>query len=219
MRFICWVAPVLGILGTVIHFASAFVGMAPDQVTDNLQKIMGEIGTAFSTTTVALAAAITMMFSLFMCEKTEKGIVHAINRRVDKELLSRFEVVDESITPFLHAVTAGNKATLTAMDGTLERQLKIWSTALDNFIRKAKSGWKRTPACGNNRWCAFTIAFEQSDAQREQKLLKLLDDLQAQRKRTENQQRKNRETTGRPAKHFAQLTDASRAWCAAKGNW
>src|SRR2546429_380949 len=84
--FICWVAPVLGILGTVIHFASAFVGMAPDQVTDNLQKIMGEIGTAFSTTTVALAAAITMMFSLFLCERTERSIVQAINRQVDNEL-------------------------------------------------------------------------------------------------------------------------------------
>src|SRR5262249_49752459 len=30
VRFICWVSPVLGILGTVIHFGSAFSGMSLD---------------------------------------------------------------------------------------------------------------------------------------------------------------------------------------------
>ena len=207
VRFICWVAPVLGILGTVIHFASAFVGMAPDQVTDNLQKIMGEIGTAFSTTTVALAAAITMMFSLFMCEKTEKGIVHAINRRVEKDLLSRFEVVDESITPFLHAVAAGNKATLSAMDGTLERQLKIWSSALGQLQQDGQKRLETHAELWEQSLVRIHDRFQQSDAQRDQKLLKLLGDLQTQRQEQTVSTEKIVNQVASLEKHFAQLAD------------
>ncbi|HEY2760522.1 MAG TPA: MotA/TolQ/ExbB proton channel family protein [Pirellulales bacterium] len=207
VRFICWVAPVLGILGTVIHFASAFVGMAPDQVTDNLQKIMGEIGTAFSTTTVALAAAITMMFSLFMCEKTEKGIVHAINRRVEKDLLSRFEVVDESLTPFLNAVSAGNKATLSAMDGTLERQLKIWSSALGHLQQDGQKRLETHAQLWEQSLVRIHDRFQQSDAQRDQKLLKLLGDLQSQRQEQTVSTEKIVNQVASLEKHFSQLAD------------
>jgi hypothetical protein len=208
IRFICWVAPVLGILGTVIHFASAFVGMAPDQVTDNLQKIMGEIGTAFSTTTVALAAAITMMFSLFLCERTERSIVQAINRQVDNELLSRFEVVDESLTPFLNAVQTGSRATLSAMDSTLERQLKIWSAAFQQAAQENQKRVENHAGLWEQSLVRIHDRFQQSDTQRDQKLLKLLAELQTQRdEHKTTTQTMLQQMTGLQ-NHFAKLTEA-----------
>src|SRR5689334_19834046 len=92
-RFICWVTPGLGMLGKVILIGSAFGGIAVDETGYKLAIVLGAIGNAFHTTTVALAAAITMMFSLYRCERTDRGIVRRIIRRVDRELLSRFEVV------------------------------------------------------------------------------------------------------------------------------
>jgi glycosyltransferase involved in cell wall biosynthesis len=79
------------------------------------------------------AAAITMMFSLYLCERTDRSIVRRINRRVDRELLSRFEVVDEKLTPFINAVEVANHASLAALDESVHRQLKIWSGAFHSL--------------------------------------------------------------------------------------
>lgn len=208
IRFICWVAPVLGILGTVIHFASAFVGMAPDQVTDNLQTIMGEIGTAFSTTTVALAAAITMMFSLFLCERAERGLIHAINQRVDGELLSRFEVVDESLTPFLQAVQAGSRTTLDTLDGTLKRQLQIWSTAFNQLQQESDKRLQNHAQLWEQSLAKVHQRFEQSDRERDQKLTKLLTDLGSQRGEQQSQLQAVVGQISGLQTHFAALVEA-----------
>ncbi len=181
LRFICWVAPVLGILGTVIHFGSAFGGLSVDEIEANIGKVVGEIGTAFNTTTVALAAAITMMFSMFLCERTERSIIHGINRRIDRELQNRFEVFDETLTPFLDAVKSTNQTTVQTVAASVERQLQIWSAAAQQLQQKSEQRlqahaqlWEQTLAKTSQR-------FEQSDTQREQKLLKLLEEAQAQR--------------------------------------
>ncbi len=181
VRFICWVAPVLGILGTVIHFGSAFGGLSVDEIGDNLAKVVGEIGTAFNTTTIALAAAITMMFSLFMCEKIERGLIHSINRRIDLELLNRFEVVDESITPFLQAVQTGNQATIKSLDAHLEKQLQIWAAAFQRVQVESEKRLHTHAQTWEQSLAKVHSQFEQSDAQREQKLLRLLSEVQQQR--------------------------------------
>ena len=100
VRFICWVTPVLGFFGTVLHFGSALGGLSVDEIGERLPTVVGEMGTAFNTTTVALAAATTMMFSLFLCEKTERESIRAIDRRTERELLNRFETADASLRRF-----------------------------------------------------------------------------------------------------------------------
>ena len=187
IRFICWVTPVLGILGTVIHFGSAFGGMSVDEIGDKLAIVLGEIGNAFHTTTVALAAAITMMFSLYLCERTDRGIVRRINRRVDRELLSRFEVVDEKLTPFINAVEVANHASLAALDESVHRQLKIWSGAFHSLQHENEQKLKSHAQLWEQSMVKMHERFEQSDSQREQKLLRLLGDLQLQRSEQKTQ--------------------------------
>jgi biopolymer transport protein ExbB/TolQ len=208
VRFICWVAPVLGILGTVIHFGSAFGGLSVDEIGDNLAKVVGEIGTAFNTTTVALAAAITMMFSLFMCERIERGIIYSITRRVDLELLNRFEVVDESIAPFLQAVQMGNQTTLKALDGHLEKQLQIWSVAFQRVQQESEKRLQSHAQVWEQSLSKVHTQFEQSDSQREQKLLKLLGDLQQQRTEQKTQGQGMLNQMAGLQSHFGQLVEA-----------
>ncbi len=74
IRFVIGVTPVLGFLGTVIHFGTALSGISFDEMTEKLPTVVGEMGTAFNTTSVALVAAMTMMFSLFLCQRIERSI-------------------------------------------------------------------------------------------------------------------------------------------------
>jgi biopolymer transport protein ExbB/TolQ len=186
-RFICWVAPVLGILGTVIHFGSAFGGLSVDQIGDNLAKVVGEIGTAFNTTTVALAAAITMMLSMFLCERAERGIVLSINRRTDSLLLNRFEVVDESLTPFIHAVQAAARATLSTTEKAVQQQLQIWSAAFNKLQQQSDQRLESHAQLWEESLTKIHQHFEHADAQREKKLLQLLGELQTGREQHKTQ--------------------------------
>ncbi|HEV7999832.1 MAG TPA: hypothetical protein VGP63_08135, partial [Planctomycetaceae bacterium] len=97
---------------------------------------VGEMGTAFNTTSVALIAAMTMMFSLFVCQRIERSLLRAIDRLVDRELLRRFEFKDPSITPFLSAVQSANEEALAAINATLQRQIEIWVAALDSVFQR-----------------------------------------------------------------------------------
>jgi len=57
IRFVIGVTPILGFLGTVVHFGTALSGISFDQLADRLTEIVAEIGQAFNTTTTALAAS------------------------------------------------------------------------------------------------------------------------------------------------------------------
>jgi biopolymer transport protein ExbB/TolQ len=136
VRFVIGITPVLGFLGTVIHFGTALSGISFDEMTEKLPTVVGEMGTAFNTTSVALVAAMTMMFSLFLCQRIERNIMHSIDRLVDRELLKRFEFKDPSITPFLAAVQSANEEALAAINSTLARQIEVWVAALDSVFER-----------------------------------------------------------------------------------
>ncbi len=136
IRFVSGVSPVLGFLGTVIHFGTALSGISFDDLVERLPGVVSEMGSAFNTTTCALAAAMTMMFSLFVCERIERGIVHAIDRFIERELLNRFEIKDPSILPFLSVVQSANQEALASIDATLKGQIEIWGRTLDAVFQR-----------------------------------------------------------------------------------
>jgi biopolymer transport protein ExbB/TolQ len=136
MRFVIGVTPVLGFLGTVVHFGTALSGFSADEVTEKLPEIVSEMGQAFNTTTVALSAAMTMMFSLFICERLERSIDHSIDRFIERELLNRFEAKDPNIMPFLAAVQSANEVALQAIGTTLQRQIEVWTQTLDVLFQR-----------------------------------------------------------------------------------
>lgn len=135
-RFVIAVTPVLGFLGTVVHFGTALSGISFDEMAAKLPVVVSEMGQAFNTTTTALAAAMSMMFALFMCERVEKGFMHQIDRLSDRELLNRFEVKNGNLTPFLNAIKAANDDALQMIASTLGRHTDLWLAAFSGVLEK-----------------------------------------------------------------------------------
>ena len=131
LRFVIAVTPILGFLGTVVHFGAAIGSFSFEDMDAKLPEIVAGMGTAFNTTSVALATAMTMMFALFLCERVDQSIVATIDRLVDRELLNRFENKDANITPFLSVVQIANREALDAITATLQSQVKVWTQSLD----------------------------------------------------------------------------------------
>ena len=136
IRFVMGASPVLGFLGTVIHFGTALSGNSLDDLADRLPAVVSEMGAAFNTTTVALASAMTMMFSLFVCERLERGIVHSIDRLVERELLNRFDLKDPSIQPFLAALQSAHQESVNAIGKTVNGQLEQWTQGLEFLFQR-----------------------------------------------------------------------------------
>jgi hypothetical protein len=115
-----------------------------------------------------------MMFSLFICERLERGIDHSIDRFVERELLNRFEAKDPNIMPFLAAVQSANEAALQAIGGTLQRQIEVWTQTLDVLFQRFDErqqvearGWESALDVLQQRQEAF-------DAGREERLRQML---------------------------------------------
>lgn len=134
LRFVIAVTPILGFLGTVVHFGAAIGSFSFEDMDAKLPEIVAGMGTAFNTTSVALATAMTMMFALFLCERVDQSIVASIGRLIDRELLHRFENKDANIVPFLSVVQSANREALDAIARTLEGQVQTWTRSLDTLF-------------------------------------------------------------------------------------
>lgn len=174
IRFVAGVTPVLGFLGTVVHFGTALSGISFNEMAERLPEVVGQMGSAFNTTTVALAAAMTMLFALFICERIERGITRSIDRLVDRELLTRFEVKDPSILPFLAVVESANRESLQSISMNLHRQTEVWTHSLDSLYERFEQrqqheleGWRDALEILRQRHEAY-------DASREQRLKQIL---------------------------------------------
>lgn len=135
-RFVIAVTPILGFLGTVVHFGTALSGISFDDMANRLPEVVSEMGSAFNTTTVALAAAMAMMFGLFLCERLEHGIDAAIDRYLERELLHRFEIKHENLTPFLNVLQQANDEALRVFAATLDRQVAAWTQSFGVLIER-----------------------------------------------------------------------------------
>ncbi|HTM55679.1 MAG TPA: MotA/TolQ/ExbB proton channel family protein [Pirellulales bacterium] len=205
IRFICWVTPMFGFLGTVVHFGTALSGQTAGEIGDKLPTVVAEMGTAFNTTTVALTAATTMMFCLFLCERTERGIVHIIDQRVRGELLNRFEVAEASLGPFLAALEAANQTTLRALDETTQRQIDAWADALDRLHAEHEQQAKWQAQAWLESLEKLEGRFETNDAEREKRLARLLATMDAQRSEHRGQMQASAEQLAALQADFARM--------------
>lgn len=174
LRFICWVTPMFGFLGTVVHFGTALGGQSAGDLGDKLPKVVAEMGTAFNTTTVALTAATTMMFCVFICERIERSIVNTVDERADRELMNRFEMTDANLVPFLGALRETNQITLDAVSGAVAGHLRLWSETVEQLQRHALEQHQRQAQLWAEALGQMETHFEQQDLAREQRLGRVL---------------------------------------------
>ena len=175
IRFVVRVTPVLGFLGTVVHFGTALNGVSFDRMADQLGVVVSEMGQAFNTTTVALAAAMFMMFAQFICEWTERTILHAVDRAAQRELFNRFAVKDANIPPLLGVVKAANDEALRMIAAGVDRQTGVWSQALDALMNRFDQRQRVEAEAWNSALEALAARHEDYDVIREERLRQLLD--------------------------------------------
>jgi biopolymer transport protein ExbB/TolQ len=175
IRFVVRVTPVLGFLGTVVHFGTALNGVSFDKMADQLGVVVSEMGQAFNTTTVALAAAMVMMFAQFICEWTDRSILHAVDRMAQRELFNRFEVRDANIPPLLGVVKAANDDALRMLAEQIDRQTGMWAEAFDAIVGRFDQRQRQEAESWNAALEALAARHEEYDAVREDRLRQLLE--------------------------------------------
>ena len=137
VRFAIAITPMLGFLGTVVHFGTALSGISFEEMDSRLADVVSHMGEAFNTTTSALAAAMSVMFVLFLVERIDKGINATVDRFVERELETRFEAPrSQGVPPELAGVQTAHDAALGLMATTLEKQVAQWGTALEALFQK-----------------------------------------------------------------------------------
>jgi len=149
-RFEIWVTPVMGFLGTVVHFGSALTGFAPDELVERLPEMAGGLGAGFNTTCMALSVSMSSMCLMFFVERAERGIVGQVDDWIERRIAHRFAESDVRLAPFLHAVEAATQATLAAVERTNQRQAIQWEQGLGELLRSQESLEKVRTGIWNN---------------------------------------------------------------------
>ena len=174
IRFVIAITPILGFFGTVVHFGTALGGFSLAAIDEKLPTLVAEMGTAFNTTTVALGAAVTMTFALFLCERVERNLLDTIDRLVEAELLNRFEVKDPNVVPFMAAIQQANGEALKAIGVTLQKQITVWSQSLDMLFKRFDDRQKQEVTAWHEALDESRKRHEAYDANREERLGKVL---------------------------------------------
>jgi hypothetical protein len=193
-------------LGTVLYFGMALAGLTVDEMADQLPIVVSQMGAAFNTTTVALGASTAMMFLLFLCERAEQKIVHTIDRRAERELLNRFEVADASLTPFLNALQALSGSMLQTMDSSVDRQLRLWSNALQTLQERGEERQLRQAQVWEETILRMQKRFEEGEAERERRLLRVLEAIEMDRTTHHTMMKSTIDEAAKLRGDFARLT-------------
>lgn len=175
IRFVVRITPVLGFLGTVVHFGTALNGITLDKMSDQLGVVVSEMGHAFNATTVALAAAMCMMFCQFVCEWIEKAILQHIDHTVEDELFNRFELKDASISPFLRVIKEANDDSLKLMAANLDNQTATWVEAFEMILQRLDARQKIEGHAWTQALETLHSRHESYDAVREERLRQILE--------------------------------------------
>lgn len=168
VRFVIGITPILGFLGTVFHFGMALNGLSFDDMTARLPVIVSKLGTAFNTTTAALAASMLTMVGMFLCERIERGFMRSTDRYIEREILSRFESREQPLEPLLRVLQSAHETALDAMSNTLGGHLDRWAGKIDGLLKKfdvhqgqAASAWQNALKTLQEQHEAYSISSEE----------------------------------------------------------
>jgi biopolymer transport protein ExbB/TolQ len=162
VRFVIAVSPMLGFLGTVVHFGTALSGISFDEMDQKLAVVVSEMGEAFNTTTVALGVAMSVMFVMFLAERFDKAIDRYVDRFAERELADRFEARHENLSPFVSTLQVAHEDALRLFTGTLDRQVGLWSSSLEQVFAQFQQS-RETDAAA---WTDALLRLEQLQEQR-----------------------------------------------------
>ncbi len=131
VRVIIWAIPILGLLGTVIGITSVFANLKPNDVSGSVPLIVDGMRVAFDTTGLALGLSMLLMFGQYFIDRSETGLLSAVDARTNAELKGRFQTVGLSTDPQMGPIRRMVEAVLQANDRLVSRQAEIWRATID----------------------------------------------------------------------------------------
>jgi biopolymer transport protein ExbB/TolQ len=132
-RTIAWAIPILGFLGTVIGITIAIANITPAQLEESLPEVTAGLAVAFDTTALALTLSMGLIFSIFVVERMEQGLLARVDSAARRLLGNRFLSTSAESAPYLSAVQAASLQVIAHTRSLVETQTQIWSQTLSQL--------------------------------------------------------------------------------------
>lgn len=163
VRMIVWATPMLGFLGTVIGITVALGSLSPEALVnapkEAMEGLLAGLSVAFDTTALALSLSIVLMFLQYLVREVETQLLTLVDRRVEDELIGRFQMTSSGTDPHLAVVTRMSQRVIESVDEIAKRQAELWSTALSTTQRQWSDALQETSATAQSN---LVDALEQS---------------------------------------------------------
>ncbi len=135
VRIIIWATPMLGFLGTVVGITQALGDLDPKMLATAIQTAMegllAGLYVAFDTTALALSLSIILMFFQFFVDRIETQLLSIVDRRMNEDLVGRFETVGSSRDPHLTSIQRMVQEVIQSSDTLVTRQAQLWQQTMD----------------------------------------------------------------------------------------
>jgi biopolymer transport protein ExbB/TolQ len=131
LRLIVWAIPILGLLGTVIGITLSIGNLNPQTLEESVTKVTGGLGIAFDHTAEALSLTMVLMFLKSWVERVEDRLMSEVDRRVEDELVGRFQASAGASDPNVAAIRRMSEQVIDAVEDLAAQQAKIWKTSID----------------------------------------------------------------------------------------
>lgn len=172
-RFVTTILPIVGLIGTVVHFGAALTGLSMDGLAEKIPGMLSGMGTAFNTTFSAMSGMAITTLVRFLVERRDAGVLHNINAFIEDELLYRFNTIDASVTPFLDALNESQSTMLYSL-GSYEQMLADeWNKRLTSIERR----WEEVDKKQNENLVTFLRSIQQQQNTHVQEVKQLNNDL------------------------------------------
>ncbi len=135
-RFVTTILPILGLIGTVVHFGAALTGLSMEGLTEKLPKMLSSMGTAFNTTFTAMTCMVITYLIRFLVERRDNEQLKKIDSYIEDELLHRFQSMDGAIKPFTDVLIASNSTLMSSLVSFEKALIDQWNTRLDATQRR-----------------------------------------------------------------------------------
>jgi len=122
---------------SVVGITMALTSLDPNALDQSMVKVTQGLGVKFNTTALALTLSIVLMVVHYFVDRAEGQLLVQVGRRIDAELLGRFEL--HTLTPAGHG-SAGHEpaggghmadSTTRTIDEVIRRQAELWQASLD----------------------------------------------------------------------------------------
>ena len=135
-RFVTTILPILGLIGTVVHFGAALTGLSMEGLTEKLPAMLSSMGTAFNTTFSAMTCMVATFLVRFLIERRDNDLLLKIDAYAEDELLHRFQSVDGATKQLTDLLSASNSSQLSLLFSFEKTLIEEWTNRLNATQRR-----------------------------------------------------------------------------------